>query len=292
MMQNPFSETDKDRRYIWEMLMNRDIKAFLSENWSMVADDFIADGFIGIDGCNSANPDKWKFRFPELELYKAEWLKQAASFKENNWAEDPAVALFRVTNISDIEINGNSALVNKKFCGDITKSDGQKTTLLWQSLYYCRKVNGYWKIAGLTGYLPYSINPVDYPAHSGKLLPANADQHKTAGPYSPVLIIDPGKLVVISGQAAIDTDGNIIGDTIEEQAAYTLENCQKMLESAGCSMADVFKVNVFMKDLGEWTRFNKVYKKYFASPLPVRTAVQTGLLAALLVEIELWAVKK
>ena len=230
IMQNPFNETDIDRRYIWEMLVKRDIEAFLKEDWPMVADDFIAEGFIGIDGCNSVDPDSWKFRFPNLELYKIDWLKQARAFKETDWAEDPESALFRVSNISDIEITGDSALVRKKFRGDITKSDGQKTAFLWQTLYYCGKLNGQWRITGFTGYLPYSIHPADHPAQPGKRLPANSEQHKTAGPYSPVLIINPGELVVISGQAAIDPDGNIIGDTIENQAAYTLDNCKTILE--------------------------------------------------------------
>ena len=55
--QNPFSETDSDRRYIWDMLVSRDIKAFLNSDWSMVEDDFIYENFIGIDGCRSDNPD-------------------------------------------------------------------------------------------------------------------------------------------------------------------------------------------------------------------------------------------
>lgn len=125
-----------------------------------------------------------------------------------------------------------------------------------------------------------------------KKIPENAKQHVTAGPYSPVLEIECKKLVVISGSAAIAMDGSIIGTTIEEQAKATLENCKKQLLSAGCTFDDVFKVNVFMKDLKDWVRFNEVYKLEFPDPKPVRTAVQVGLLPDLLCEIEMWAVKK
>lgn len=125
-----------------------------------------------------------------------------------------------------------------------------------------------------------------------KRIPANATQHKTAGPYSPVLIIDSKSIVVISGQSAIDRDGNIIGHTIEEQIVYTLENCRRALDTAGSTMADVFKVNVYLKDIGDWSRFNEVYKQYFEKPFPVRTTIQAGLLAGLLVEIDLWAAGK
>jgi 2-iminobutanoate/2-iminopropanoate deaminase len=124
-----------------------------------------------------------------------------------------------------------------------------------------------------------------------KRRPPGATQHKTAGPYSPVLEIDARHLVVISGQVAVDEDGKIIGDTIEEQAEATLRNCERLLASAGCTLLDVFKVNIYLRDLDHWTRFNAVYGKMFAEPLPVRTAVEAVLLPGYLVEIEMWAVK-
>lgn len=38
---------DADRAAIWEMLMTRDFEAFAAQDWSMVADDFLADEFLG-----------------------------------------------------------------------------------------------------------------------------------------------------------------------------------------------------------------------------------------------------
>jgi len=127
--------------------------------------------------------------------------------------------------------------------------------------------------------------------HPLKTLPKNASQHVTAGPYSPVLEVDATRLVVISGQVAIDPDGAVIGDTIEQQTQATLENCDRQLASASCTLADVFKVNVYLTDLSQWTRFNSVYEAMMPEPLPVRTAVQAILLPGFLVEIEMWAVK-
>lgn len=125
-----------------------------------------------------------------------------------------------------------------------------------------------------------------------KIVPVEAEQHTTAGPYSPVLEIDCKKLVVISGQAALDMEGNVIGDTIEEQTKVTLQNCEKQLKTANCTFADVFKVNVYLTDLDLWETFNKVYESYIPAPRPTRTAVGTSLLKNFLVEIEMWAVKK
>lgn len=126
---------------------------------------------------------------------------------------------------------------------------------------------------------------------SGKRVPARATQHSTAGPYSPVLEISGRRVVVISGQAALDADGAVVGSTIEEQTEQTVANCRKQLESAGCGLADVFKVNVYLTDLGRWGDFNTVYERLMPEPRPVRTAVQVGLLPGLLVEIEMWAIE-
>lgn len=127
---------------------------------------------------------------------------------------------------------------------------------------------------------------------SCKKTPKNVIQHKTAGPYSPVLEVEFNKLVLISGQAPIDIDGNVVGTTIEEQTEFTLKNCLSQLSKAGCTFADVFKVNVYLTDLDNWPRFNEVYAKHFPEPRPVRTAVKAGLLYTFLVELEMWAAKK
>jgi 2-iminobutanoate/2-iminopropanoate deaminase len=126
--------------------------------------------------------------------------------------------------------------------------------------------------------------------HPRKIRPRGATQHVTAGPYSPVLKVDARHLVVISGQVAVDKLGNVVGDTIEEQTTVTLRNCESQLATADCGLSDVFKVNIYLSDLGHWARFNVIYEKMMVEPLPVRTAVQAVLLPGFLLEIEMWAV--
>jgi len=127
--------------------------------------------------------------------------------------------------------------------------------------------------------------------HPLKRVPKGAVQHVTAGPYSPVLEINAQRLVVLSGQVAVDLDGNVVGTTMEDQAEAALANCRRQLAAAGCDLRDVFKVNVYVADLTEWSRFNAVYEKSMPTPLPVRTTVQAVLLDGYRVEIEMWAVK-
>jgi 2-iminobutanoate/2-iminopropanoate deaminase len=133
--------------------------------------------------------------------------------------------------------------------------------------------------------------PATDQGHPLKSRPAGSRQHVTAGPYSPVLEVDARHLVVLSGQVAVDLDGHVVGTTIEDQTRATLRNCADQLATAGCSLADVFKVNIYLANLDDWSRFNAVYEKLMPQPLPVRTAIQAILLPGFVVEIEMWAVK-
>ncbi|AXA44987.1 hypothetical protein [Rhizobium leguminosarum] len=150
---NPFP-SDSARHAIWEMLVLRDIDAFLAADWSMVAGDFVEEGFIGIDGRKEVSPDKWRLAFPTLSAYRQEWLRQAQDFAQQSFAEDARAAIFTTTTLEDIEIEGDMALVRKKFDGGISKPDGTRDVMQWQTLYYCRLHQGRWKISGFTGYLP------------------------------------------------------------------------------------------------------------------------------------------
>ncbi|OLQ89130.1 hypothetical protein BIY21_03135 [Vibrio ponticus] len=122
-------------------------------------------------------------------------------------------------------------------------------------------------------------------------MPENATQHKTAGPYSPVLEVKGTNLVFLSGQASLDVEGNTIGDTIEEQTHVTIEHCIKQLKEANCTLDNVVEVTVYLADLSEWDRFNAVYRDYFKAPYPARTAVGVQLLNNFKVEITMRAVK-
>ena len=75
---NPFPPAEADHHAIWEMLVLRDSDFFLSGDWSMVADDYVAEGFLGI-GCGlSLNPDDWRPAYPTVAAYRdAAWIAAA-----------------------------------------------------------------------------------------------------------------------------------------------------------------------------------------------------------------------
>lgn len=95
-----------------------------------------------------------------------------------------------------------------------------------------------------------------------------------------------GDFIFVSGQGPIDpATGKIVGDSIEEQTARTLDNLKAILEAGGATMADVVKVTAHLTDLSNFAAYNKVYATYFPDPKPVRTTVGSQLLG-MLVEID------
>jgi 2-iminobutanoate/2-iminopropanoate deaminase len=107
------------------------------------------------------------------------------------------------------------------------------------------------------------------------------------GAYSPGL--RAGDFVFVSGQGPIDpVTGQIVGETIEEQTARTLENVKLILEAAGATMADVVKATVILSDMSLFPRYNAVYATYFPDPKPARTTSASDLLGRL-VEIDVIA---
>ena len=105
-------------------------------------------------------------------------------------------------------------------------------------------------------------------------------------PYPFSAAVRTGNLLFVSGQVGMR--GGKVGEGIEEQTRLTLENLRDVLVQAGCSLADVVKVTVFITDMSLWPRMNEVYREYFPSDPPARSALGANGLALpeLLVEME------
>ena len=110
---------------------------------------------------------------------------------------------------------------------------------------------------------------------------------RPAPPYSPVVVA--GDLVYTAGQVAMDAAGNVVPGGIEQQTEQVLDNVERCLDVAGCSLDVVVKVTAFLSDLDEFERFNRAYARRFAEPFPARSTVGVRLAPGLLVEIEVVA---
>ena len=56
--------------------------------------------------------------------------------------------------------------------------------------------------------------------------------------------------IYLSGQAAIDNDGNVIGiGNFDAQAEKTFENIQRVLEAGGSDPSKIIKITIYSKDM-------------------------------------------
>ena len=91
------------------------------------------------------------------------------------------------------------------------------------------------------------------------------------GPYSQAMMING--LVYTSGQIPLDpATGELVGETIEEQAEQVMKNLAAILEAAGTSPKKVVKTLCFLTDMNDFAAFNEVYAKYFTEK-PARSCV-------------------
>ncbi|QDA31230.1 RidA family protein [Thermococcus indicus] len=114
---------------------------------------------------------------------------------------------------------------------------------------------------------------------------------KPIGPYSQGIIAE-GRLLFVSGQIPINPEtGELVDGDIEEQARVAIENLLAVVEAAGGSAENVVKVTVYIRNMGDYARFNEVYNRYFSSSKPARAVVEvSNLPKGVAVEIEAIAV--
>ena len=95
-----------------------------------------------------------------------------------------------------------------------------------------------------------------------------------------------GDLLFLSGQLGT-RDGQLVPGGIEAETAQVLDNIRAILERNGSSLERVVKCTAFLADMGEWARMNAVYRRYFTSQLPARSALgAAGLAFGARVELE------
>ena len=96
------------------------------------------------------------------------------------------------------------------------------------------------------------------------------------GHFSQATMIEArGRLVFISGMTARRPDGTIagIGD-VEAQTRQVCENLKAAVETAGGTMDDICRVDVFIRNMEHFDTIHKVRREYFKPPAPASTMVE------------------
>ncbi len=112
------------------------------------------------------------------------------------------------------------------------------------------------------------------------------------GPY--VQAIEAGNMVFVSGQIPfVPSTMTKISEDIKDQTKQSMENVKAVLEAAGCSLNDVVRCGIFLKDMNDFAKVNEVYGQYFTTHKPARSCVEVARLPKdVLIEIEAIAYKK
>jgi len=96
-----------------------------------------------------------------------------------------------------------------------------------------------------------------------------------------------GELVFLSGQAAIDDAGAIVGaGDFDAQADQVLANIARVLEAAGSSLARVIKVTIYLTDMANFPKIVELRKRW-GEPYPADTILEVSALALPELEIEI-----
>lgn len=107
------------------------------------------------------------------------------------------------------------------------------------------------------------------------------------GSYSHALRV--GNLLFISGQGCrdprtgveagltLDENGKVLAYDIEAQTTGVLENLGTVLQAAGLGFENLVDITVFLADMNDFDRYNKIYAAYFTMENPpARTTVQVA----------------
>lgn len=101
-----------------------------------------------------------------------------------------------------------------------------------------------------------------------------------------------GGLLFLSGQAAIDEHGAIVGvDDFDAQLEATFAAIDRVLAAGGSDRSRIIKVTVYLTDMANFPKIVEARRRYFTQPWPADTIVEVGALALpeLMVEIDVIA---
>ncbi|MBB5018639.1 reactive intermediate/imine deaminase [Chitinivorax tropicus] len=94
---------------------------------------------------------------------------------------------------------------------------------------------------------------------------------KAIGTYSQAVVA--GSTVYLSGQIGLDPQTMQMAEGFEAQTHQMFKNLRAVCEAAGGTTRDIVKLNAYLTDLGNFSKFNEIMSQYFAEPYPARAAI-------------------
>lgn len=109
--------------------------------------------------------------------------------------------------------------------------------------------------------------------------------------YNFAQAIKVGNLIFVSGQVALNSQGELVGrGDIKAQTRQVYENIKAILDKAGATFDNVIKANSYMTDIRQWPEMAEIRSQYLKGEF-AGTGVQVTALAfeGLLLEVEVVA---
>jgi len=111
--------------------------------------------------------------------------------------------------------------------------------------------------------------------HDKKII-ATHKAPKAIGPYSQGVVSNGH--IFLSGQIPIDSHGELLDGNIQEQVALVFQNIQHLLETQNCTLQNIVKLTVFLKDIQDFDAVNDKMIELLEEPYPARSLVQAAAL--------------
>ena len=111
--------------------------------------------------------------------------------------------------------------------------------------------------------------------HDKKII-ATHKAPKAIGPYSQGIVSNG--YIFLSGQIPLNSNGELLDGNIQEQVALVFQNIQHLLETQNCTLQNIVKLTVFLKDIENFDAVNDKMIELLEEPYPARSLVQAAAL--------------
>ena len=111
--------------------------------------------------------------------------------------------------------------------------------------------------------------------HDKKII-ATHKAPKAIGPYSQGVVSNGH--VFLSGQIPLNSNGELLDGNIQEQVGLVFQNIQHLLETQNCTLQNIVKLTVFLKDIENFDAVNDKMIELLEEPYPARSLVQAAAL--------------
>ena len=94
--------------------------------------------------------------------------------------------------------------------------------------------------------------------------------------YSQIVEVSAGRIIFISGQTALDSDGHVVGKSdFGAQAEQVFRNLAIALQASGCTASNLVKLTVFLTDMDNLARYREARNRFFATVTPTAAPAVT-----------------